>query len=434
MEQEGQTNELDALEVQVRSLVDARSETRNLDYKGPMSFGPGRAEKAEILKDILAMSNTRDGGSILVGISEADNGTFTVEGISSQQAKSFDITKIGDFARDISSAQPNLTSSPIEIDGKLLLLISVREFEEVPLVCIKTMHSVDGKIVLRAGGIYIRTVSAKSVEIGSAEDMQLLIDTAIQKRGDGLIRQIQRLVGTSGIEQLSPPAKDPYESEEESAKDFLGRKIPDASHWFFSLAPTDYVDDRIDSNSKLRDIRRNATVSLRGWDFPHTDSTNDVPFESGVESWTTSSRGFMEAHRFYHSGLFTWRSNFSEDFSPSYENSLNYVGVIYTVTEFFLFAARLAPEISSDASSTLKLGVLGLNDRPLKSDSMILWHNYETGAAQFVKSIVLPVEQLRANHLEVANQLLRSLFELYDLNVDKDVITTWQNKLINRQF
>lgn len=46
-------------------------------------------------------------------------------------------------------------------------------------------------------------------------------------------------------------------------------------------------------------------------------------------------------------------------------------------------------------------------------------------------TIQLPVEELRASHLELAAEAARRLFGLYNVDITTDVIRDWQTKFIN---
>lgn len=54
----------------VRQLIGQAAESRGLDYKGPMAWAGSRAERAELIRDLMCFSNTPDGGYILVGVEE----------------------------------------------------------------------------------------------------------------------------------------------------------------------------------------------------------------------------------------------------------------------------------------------------------------------------------------------------------------------------
>ncbi len=420
------------LEQLVRQLLDRQSESRSLDYKAPLTFGPTKADKGEILKWLMAFANTRDGGYILVGVQEAA-GRFTPEGIDGNQAASFDPTDIGNFAQNYCSVLPTVSSHRVTIDGADVMLLRVDEFADEPIVCTKDLHDASGKTwILRAGSIYVRTPDARCVAIDSGEAMRGFLDLAVQKRGDALLHQIRKLVGTS---KIIDPGKlpDAYTPELESASELFSREKVDSPYWYVEVIPSDYDPKLVPSNSRLKEIRRESAVSIRGWDFPHIDREYDRAFESGIESVTHWAR-YHEAHRFYRSGLFTWRRQLSEDSTEQYQGSISYVSAIYSLTEFFIFANRYAPLVAPEGEFSIRVGVTGLSGRVLRSDPGVFFEDFTTGAKSFEKIFRLPVEEVRASHLELANESARQLFELYGLDISREVIEDWQKRFVERRF
>ena len=79
----------------IRVLLRGR-ESKDLDYKGPMGWSEGdKGACCSLVKDILAMANTL-GGFIVIGVSEQPTG-YSLEGISADQAKSFDTSRLNRF-------------------------------------------------------------------------------------------------------------------------------------------------------------------------------------------------------------------------------------------------------------------------------------------------------------------------------------------------
>ncbi|MBF6298991.1 ATP-binding protein [Nocardia amamiensis] len=417
----------------VRQLLDRQAESRSLDYKAPMSFGPAKKDKGKILQDIVALSNTRDGGYVLIGV-EQTGGRFVPAGISAEQAASFDPTRIGEFAKNHFSLLPEVSSHVVAIDGIDLLLLRVGEFDNEPIVCTKDLHDENSKAILRAGSIYVRTVDARSIAIDSGESMRAFLDLAVQKRGEALLTQIRGLVGSPLIIEASGPP-DAYQSEIASAADLYSKEelTSPKAYWYVEILPRVYDKERVPTVVRLKEIRRESVVSLRGWDFPHVDRENDHIFEDGIQSVTHWAH-YHEAHRFYRSGLFTWRSLISEDFTDRYAGSISYVSAIYTITEYFVFASRCAALVADSGDFIIHLGVTGLKDHVLRSDPGIFFHDYSTGAERFDRSYDVSLEELRSSHLDLAADAARRLFDLYGLDITLDVIREWQEKFTNRRF
>jgi hypothetical protein len=421
----------------IGQLLSRQSETRNLDYKGPMSFvGADKADRCEIVKDLIAMSNVRDGGSILIGV-EQDGGKFVPRGVTTAQAASFDITKIGDFARNYCSVLPTVTSHVVEIDGVDLVLLQVAEFGEEPIVCIKDMTRSGSatEFILRKGSIYVRTSDARSVAIDSSESMRALLDLAVQKRGASLISQIQRLIGAPigwGV-----PAGDPmdaYASDLTSCDEFFKRESIATPHWFFELAPLPHHASRINTQARLREIVQDSEVALRGWTFPHSDRERFTPFESGRESvthWATHH----EAFRAFKNGLFVWRQELREDHSEHYAQSVSYVSAMYTIMEFFVFADRYVALLPDVERVSLRFGINGLRGRRLYADANVqFWQKYTASADRYEQVYDGPVAELRAGIQELAARAAKELFDLFDADVSIETIKDWQAKFLERRF
>lgn len=67
----------------VHELIRLGNENRNLDYKGAFPWDKAsNDEKCAIAKDVLAFSNTRDGGMILIGVNDKSG---VLEGLTEEQ-------------------------------------------------------------------------------------------------------------------------------------------------------------------------------------------------------------------------------------------------------------------------------------------------------------------------------------------------------------
>ena len=57
----------------IRSLIAHKSEGPNLDYKAGFAWTKeNRDKKYELVGDLMAMSNTRDGGRVIFGVTDED--------------------------------------------------------------------------------------------------------------------------------------------------------------------------------------------------------------------------------------------------------------------------------------------------------------------------------------------------------------------------
>lgn len=127
------------------------------------------------VKDILAITNTRDGGYIIVGV---EDGTFTREGVTELQIGTFIEEIIMDQVAEY--ADPFVTlniSFPQDFDGKKYVVIRVVQFDELPVICRK-----DGRGAVR-GTIYYRTKNGRpqSSPVKNSYDMRDIILLSVSR-------------------------------------------------------------------------------------------------------------------------------------------------------------------------------------------------------------------------------------------------------------
>jgi hypothetical protein len=137
-------------------------------------------------------------------------------------------------------------------------------------------------------------------------------------------------------------------------------------HWRVLFHPAIYERERIGDPTELVQLVERNAVRLRGWDFPTIDRNGETQErgESWVAGWCEYA-GHIEYWRLYQSGQFVFRGSVVEsanlewrerlrgdtiahlkhlgrnaeiDSAPGFLSQTN---MIYTITEYFEFAARL---------------------------------------------------------------------------------------------
>lgn len=427
------------LRQRVRGLLDVQAESRSLDYKQPMSFGPDKRSKGEMVKCIMAFANSRDGGYILVGVEERADGFIPV-GLSDEQSRSFDPTDLGDFARNYCSPLPSIRSQAVVIDGLILRLITIDEFDSEPIVCTKDLHDDQGRLVLRAAAFYIRTEDAKCEEVRSSDEMREVLQLAVRKQGDAFLRQARAIFGgVTPAESQSTAMRGPFSTEIQEATEFFEAHHLTGSRWEVLVHPATYQPDRLD-RATLRILRRKSEVSIRGWNFPHSDKDHNRAFEHGIES-VTNAVHHEEAHRFYTSGLFAWRKRLWEDLPGATEvtngRQLSFISAIYSLTEYLLFAARYLTELVPDGSAFVRVRTVGLAGRRLASydPAVPIWDDHLGLADEWERTLEIFVAALRGDHEAIAVAWAHDLFtRVFDSEIDEAVIRDWQEKFLERRF
>lgn len=168
-------------------------EERNLEYKRSMSWDEPNA-KASITRSIFGMANLRDGGSIVLGV-EQQNDNFVPVGMQPDHDQSFSQDDVAAYVNERADPFVEIEVTPVSYGGKEFIVIQVREFAEVPVICRKEIF-LDGKVHLRKGAIYTRSRRIyETVEVPTQTEMREIIELAVDK---GVRRLIERM-GRTGI-------------------------------------------------------------------------------------------------------------------------------------------------------------------------------------------------------------------------------------------
>lgn len=155
---------------ELKQLIEGGREAVSLEFKESQLWD---TLKLKIVKCILAMTNTRDGGHLVIGVK--DDGTPL--GVDAAHLSSYDEEIVKDTMSNYADPYVDFEMDIADIDGKNYILFTIREFTDQPVICKRTG---DG---LELGAIYIRTRNRRpeSVKVSDALHMRELIDLAVDK-------------------------------------------------------------------------------------------------------------------------------------------------------------------------------------------------------------------------------------------------------------
>lgn len=223
----------------------------------------------------------------------------------------------------------------------------------------------------------------------------------------------------------------------------LLEKIRSRGHWQVVIRPGRYVEKRIQNICALYPIVQKASVGLRGWDFPHVDPHTkphiDVDWVGQESEW----QQYLEIWRFYQSGQFVdvagmpldWRDQSTlwpadQDWKAG---ALFGIGdALFTFTEVFEFAARLALTEAGDELMHIEITVSGLAGRRLWVDLHNRWpmfRRYEASLGELPYKVELPRSELVAQARELALKPAAELFARFGWNPDAAILRDIQKNL-----
>jgi len=425
----------------ISEIINLKTETKNIDFKENLNWDSvSGEEKIKLIKDILAMANTQDGGTIFFGIKDDD---YSFIGLPEETFRLLDQTKINDLLHEYS--EPTFTCQVFkdQYDGKYFAKIEVPEFQEVPIICKKDFHT-SNKQILREGAIYIRTDKATSEVVSSAQEMRDLLRRATIKNGDKLISDIESLIKGRTFKSLTEEVKKNYEKEAKESLDFLkesiGNDINKYGYWEVVSFPSEYDINRISETIKVKELIEKSEVNLLGWNFPHTDlKSNASNFLNGRQSYTIWNE-FIEGYRAYKSGFFLWQRAFVEDtkgFNLNGQPVLDFIRTIRYITEFFLFFKRYYSELPIN-NLQIKISIYKIKDRQIATLNPVLdiRENYYFSRVPDI-TIEEEVEGvgLKINFKEIAGKIIKKVFSVFNADdIQDSVISNWQEKILNKKL
>lgn len=442
----------------IRELIKSGSETPNLDYKLTGIWDKKHdQDRLDLVKDILAMSNTRDGGKIVIGV---DDKTKEYRGLSDEAFSSFDVTKVNQFVN--SFADPAISCEVIckpNLDGKKVVVIIVPEFPEDPIICKKGTNGHDNKPFLMEGGLYTRTVDCSSELVSNADETRRILEIGMNKKSDEILAKINRLLSASEKRKskLSPkPAEKPaipvekspevpiqkpdYDSEIKDTQAYFGEKLGKIEgSWQVIAYPKSYNNKRFSDPVKVYEAVKESVVHLRGWDFPHDDNHgNSTNFAKGRQSFTVWEK-HNEAWRMFKSGLFIWKGNYWED-AREYKDEegrkvLSFVSAIYQSTEIMFFLKRLYTKYLPNNDIELKIILSDCDGRKLEAfePGVMISGYYISGEKTIPIERDIASIELEASAEVIARDIAKEIFMLFNWNDPADsMIEGWQKKLIER--
>ena len=172
----------------VRALETCQ-ELQSVDFKESATWGD---LKWRIICTAMGMGNLRDGGVVVIGVSER-NEKWTLTGITNDHLATFDTDDMIDVINKYVSPPMEPDVVFVEHDGQTYLAIQFEEFVKTPFVCRK--NSPDSiKKRFYESNIFIRPPGKPQTKrVMNAAEMDDLLELAGEKRARKIIETVRRI-------------------------------------------------------------------------------------------------------------------------------------------------------------------------------------------------------------------------------------------------
>jgi hypothetical protein len=227
------------------------------------------------------------------------------------------------------------------------------------------------------------------------------------------------------------------------------RKIESRGHWRVQLRPTTFNPSRIAKLGELAAAAEECQVELTGWPYPYIPDEGPARLEDHVEA-SVSFAHYHELWRLYQSGLFVHLFAMPEDWYADSDIALQLRRIkpgsildlqrtLYTLTEFFTFAARLTERLSLGPEVWVEYRLFGTERRQLQTldpQRVPLGPGRKASdrLAEFGQELTLPADELIARANAVAVDQAMIVFERFNWEPARENVVEDQRRFLERRF
>jgi len=159
-------------EAELRATMALGREQRGAEFKGPGK----RTDKsflAKVVRAILAMANKPGGGVVVLGV-EDDGVSLHATGLSQEEAATWSYDHLASSVSNYADPYVDFDVAVHDLGDRLLVVIEVREFDDIPVLCKK-----DCGQTLRRGALYVRRRGRnETVEVPSHVEFREILNRA----------------------------------------------------------------------------------------------------------------------------------------------------------------------------------------------------------------------------------------------------------------
>lgn len=424
----------------LKKLIELKTENQNIDYKQGINWNDiSTFEKGEIIKDVLAFSNTLNGGKLIFGVEDT---SYKDKGVDQDCFNSFDTTSFNDFLEKYTEPNHCCYIHKYEIEDRKYIVVDVPEFTSTPIICKKNLTN-NEKIILQEGAIYIRTNSAKSIKIQDHVLMNDLLLRAIKHKSNELLSNIEILLsGRSKEENKADVFLNNIEIANNEINMKIGKELRENKYGnnYLIIYPSIDLSSVFTDINELKMKFNNSVINNRGWDFPHIQNNNEngnnYNIDNGFSSYTIWTN-IIEAFCIFRNGLLVWQSVFWEDLEMEDKGTLSFIKVIYDLFEYCTFISRFydIEDVNLDINVELSLNNCYKKRLVSGSQAVPLFRNHTceySGDIKIKESFNIIDYITRRN--EILTNFAKQIFNYFNFEIDESIINDWIKRYESRKF
>lgn len=407
--------------IELLQLIENQGETQSIEFKQDTPW-----TLKSMAKDILAMANVRNGGTIIIGVRE-NMDSFEPTGVSAINLATYQRETMQDQISN--HADPSVTFDvfvPEDLEGKKYVVIKVYSFLEVPV-----LSKVDFGD-LKKGTIYYRSRNGRpsSAPVSNSTDLRDILDIAAVR----LMQQRRETGYTVNVAVKD----DPQNLQDNLPEPELLRKIKTKGYWEVQFVPLEI--GHIEALVKLKQITENSQSTME-WPFPNIPKDNFHPCINGYEAESEHGarkevwRIFQSEHFHYYGALIEdWlEGDFLRGPMAEYIEEMKYVFVFTSVIQFithaFVFLENLSKNGFYQGGVRVKMTLHNTTNRSLYIDRE---NRGDFLRPRITKAPLVSVEAVLTNTqanndaLKISNRFIREFYSSFGFDQSEDTIAEQQ--------
>lgn len=224
-----------------------------------------------------------------------------------------------------------------------------------------------------------------------------------------------------------------------TSKEQLLAEIRGRGYWRVTIRPVKHVVRDL-SRADLEGILVRSSVSLRGWNFPHISTHEEIARSRNDISQATDWADKREFWRFTKSGQFVYIGAMSDDwperalheqrqYDPQ-NRKISFRGIVWKFSEVFEFGARLALTEAGGQEMRIEVALQGLKNRGIWTEPRFAPLRHQPPVEDRWEEVWQgPSEVLVSERERAALPMLEDLFDLFGSHVPAEVLAYHQDAL-----